>query len=429
MKDQLINRLLSRQGYIVLTLLMIIIFLFKSFQSLQYKETYGSPDLRNRITGARILKHYQYTSPYFYKWKQGENEQLLDPYDSPDIKVNRTTVTPFTLQLIQPFCDYSFQSITVGWYMAETIVLLLILLLMLKDVISPLNRFLCIAIALTIIGCSQSWLLHNINGQVYIFYALLLTLLYRSCQYNNHWAAILNGLLLSVLILMRPVMIVFALPFLLQRKWRPLLYVALFAAVYFMMQWYVGSIWIWKEYGDAMNVWAVQQFNLQPVKDYLDIHPIAKLEGSSAVQYSPYQWLTENSSLAGFVYRFLGSELSSAVLMLIALFLSAVFAFSIRNKLSKFDGSRLFVFAFLLYFIAEISLPAVRNIYNSIQWVFPLLIIFSQSYIQKKSIVLLIIGGLLSLGLFKFLPFDLTLAELIFAAICFQYINTKGVNA
>lgn len=429
MKDKRINNFFSRQGYILLSFLVISIFLFKTFQSLQYKESYASPDLRNRITGARILKHYQSASPYFYKWKEGDDEHLLDPYDSPEIKVNRNTVTPFTLQLIQPFCDYSFQSIAVGWYMAETIALIIILLLMLKQAVNQRQRFMCMVITFVITGCSQAWLLHNINGQVYIFYTLLLTLLYYSSLYKNNWACLLSGLLLAVLILMRPIMIAFVIPFLLQKKWRPLLYVITFTGVYFITQWYNGSIWIWKEYIHAMNVWAEQQFSLQPVKDYLDVYSITKIEGSLAVQYSPYQWLTENSSLTGLAFRFLGWQLPVTVLMITALFISALLAFSVRNKLNKFDARRLFVFAFMVYFIAEISLPAVRNIYTSVQWIFPLLVIFSQSNLHKKTIILLLIGGFFAMGFFKFLPFDLTLAELIFAVISIQYINTKLVHA
>jgi hypothetical protein len=61
--------------------------------------------------------------------------------------------------------------------------------------------------------------------------------------------------------------------------------------------------------------------------------------------------------------------------------------------------------------------------------VVPLLIIFSQPPAPTKRIWLLILGGLFSVGLFKFIPFDLTVAEVIFAAICFTYLNNRPTYA
>lgn len=422
---------LNKQTYILLSLLVIGIFIFRVVQTWQYKNNYGSVDLRNRIVGSRIITHQNGISPYYYKWKEGDGENYIDIYDSPDISVNRNTVTPFVLQLLQPVSDFTFQHIALGWYIAEVIALMLIVLLMLKGVNEWQERFFILFSSLIIIGCSQGWLLHNINGQVYIFYALLLTVLFYYFNSNRGLSNILCGLILAIFILMRPIAFVFLFPFLLKRKWKALGFFLLFIFIYFTGQYINHELWLWKDYSSAMKQWAAAYFTQHPVTDYINIYKVKNLEGSPVVSPSPYQALAEDSSLRGFAFRFFHLKLYTKELMMIAgiLFLTILFFF--RKKIITTDVKSLFILSFILYIVTEICLPAIRNSYNYVQWLFPLLIIFTSARKLPYYIYLaLIAGGLLALGFLKFLPFDLTLAELIFAAISLYFItHTNSANA
>ena len=420
----------SGRTYILLSFIVIGIFIFRVTQTWQYKNTYGSVDLRNRVIGSRITAHQKNGSPYFYKWKQADGENYLDIYDTPGIPVNRNTVTPFVLQLLEPVSDFKFQKIALGWYMAEVAALILIVLLIISALNDWQHRFYVLFSSLIIIGCSQGWILHNINGQVYIFYALLLTILFYYFNSNRKLSNILSGLILTVFILMRPIALIFLIPFLAKRKWKTLAFFLLFTVIYFIQQYINHQLWLWKDYASAMNQWSIGYFNQHPVNDYIDIYKIQNLEGSAAVPPSAYQSLTEDSSLRGLVFRFLHIKLFKEWLALITGLIYAGILFIYRKKIKVLDAKSLFIFCFLLYFIAEICLPAVRNSYNYVQWIFPLAIILTSIKLSAKVFVCILLATIMATGALKFLPFDLTMPELIFAAISIYFINhSKTANA
>ena len=420
----------SGRTYILLSFIVIGIFIFRVTQTWQYKNTYGSGDLRNRVIGSRITVHQKNVSPYFYKWNKADGENYLDIYDTPNILVSRITTTPFVLQLLQPVSDFQFQQIALGWYIAEVAALILIVLLIISALNDWHHRFYVLFSSLIIIGCSQGWLLHNINGQVYIFYALLLTMLFYYFNSKRKLSNILSGLILTVFILIRPIAVVFLFPFLVKRKWKTLGFFFLFAALYFIQQYINHQLWLWKDYASAMNQWGIEYFNQHPVNDYIDILKIKNLEASSVISPSPYQSLAEDSSLRGLIFRFLHIKLFKEWLALITVLIYTGILFIYRKKIEVLDAKPLFIFSFLLYLIAEICLPAVRNSYNYVQWIFPFTIILTSIKLSAKFVVPILLATLMATGLLKFLPFDLTMPELIFAAISIYFINhSKTANA
>ena len=85
------------------------------------------------------------------------------------------------------------------------------------------------------------------------------------------------------------------------------------------------------------------------------------------------------------------------------------------------DSQSLFLFAFLLYILAELFVMAPRNPYNLIQWIFPLTLILLQIRFNHPSFVLLVIG-LLLLHNFPFVvPYQAALAELLFIGVAIYH--------
>jgi len=92
-----------------------------------------------------------------------------------------------------------------------------------------------------------------------------------------------------------------------------------------------------------------------------------------------------------------------------------------RNKGKDMDSKSLFLFAFLLYILAELFVMAPRNPYNLIQWIFPLSLIFLQARYNHPSLILLI-AGLLLLHNFPFVfPYQAAFAELLFIGVAIYY--------
>ncbi len=52
----------------------------------------GSIDLRNRVTGWRLMAAG--VDPYHHQWSPGQPDTVLDVYNNPAVAVSKTTVTP-----------------------------------------------------------------------------------------------------------------------------------------------------------------------------------------------------------------------------------------------------------------------------------------------------------------------------------------------
>ncbi|HET9057899.1 MAG TPA: glycosyltransferase 87 family protein [Chitinophagaceae bacterium] len=417
--------LITARIYYILLFFIAGIFSVIVYNNWQFKKKYFSVDLRNRIVGARVLEHRHGVSPYGYKWKKEDGEMYLDIIDSPQTPVNRNTVTPFFLQLLLPFADNKFQSIAEAWYWIEIISLLLATVFMVWLSKGFINKIWVATIGFIFIGCSTGFKMHNINGQAYIFFAVLMLLLYLLfTKDKNILREALSGLILSILILTRPITVVFLLPYLIRKKWMTIVAVTCCFAVYFILLSTRHFLWLWPDYLNAMNYWSKDYFNPTVLKEYGQIYPLSTIEGSTAIEQSLIWHVSEDSALRGMVHRIFHVKLYTAQLVTASVILVGYFLFMFRKKIARAGIEQLFIVCFIAYLLLEICLPAVRNSYNYVQWLFPLIVIFSNRRFSLPVYGLMILAGWLALGFLKFLPFDLTLAELIFTAICFHYIKS-----
>lgn len=430
MNNSIIKISLRKKKPTLLLTLLTITFLISTINSWSDKSKYGTPDLRNRIVGSRVLKEKENLSPYFYKWNKADGDRFLDMYDSPEIPMNRNTVTPFITQILTPFCSLNYTSLSKYWYITEIAALLLILIVMTSMAQESESKLFLYAVSFIEIGLSQSWTLHNTSGQVYIFFPLLFTLLF----YFSHNPSLINNwlcvILLASLVLMRPPAALFILPFLLQSRWNIILPTLSLILTYFISLYLTNTLWVWTEYVKAMNLWSKDIFHDHFTKTYLEILQLRSIEGSNIILQSPKLNLLENSSIQSFFFRFFNIQLTSLQLLVI---MSCFFIFILTpfvKRLKSADLSHLFLITFLLYFVAELCLPAIRNSYNAVQWIFPLSILYLTKKLNPIVNLLMGVAAIFTIGWLKFLPFDLFIAELLFALAIFVYLSrNKQKNA
>src|SRR5271168_3624316 len=77
----------------------------------------GAIDLRNRITGIRLLEHN--VDPYHYKWQEPEPPDYCDPYNNPLLKVSKTTATPALLLLHLPLAALPYRLAQFLWFFLQ----------------------------------------------------------------------------------------------------------------------------------------------------------------------------------------------------------------------------------------------------------------------------------------------------------------------
>lgn len=416
----------STGALLVVFMLLLFWFIFSAIKIWNEKKEYGTPDLRNRVVGSRILKHKTNTSPYFYKWKKQDGEIYLDPYDTPDLVMNRNTVTPFMLQILLPVCDLTYNRLSFLWYVAEIIAFLTAVIIIVSQSKSWENRILLMCVALSGIGISQGWVLHNLSGQVYIFISLLLAIIFYFSQKNSWQFELAAGFVLAALILIRPNAAVFVLPFIIRARWKVITFFAVSLTLYFAYVSISGTMWVWKDYFNAMNLWYQECINQHSTNNYISILNTSELEHSKAILQPPQLIYLEDTSIINAASRFMHIHLTRIhllILMLVSFLIGGLYYY---KKIRTIDLNKLIVFAFVLYFISELCIPAIRNSYNAVQWVLPITIIILNRKISTLSAALLVAGSILGTGILKFLPYDLFMSELIFLLACLIFLTQNN---
>ncbi len=130
----------------------------------------GAIDLRNRITGVRLLKHG--IDAYRYKWRDGEPEEFADVYNNPKLPASKTTATPALLMLHLPLAALPYRPAQFLWFFAQWILLLGTGWLWLRTCTTSRQRWL-VALALTGFTYTAAWRLHAERGQAYVLLAFL----------------------------------------------------------------------------------------------------------------------------------------------------------------------------------------------------------------------------------------------------------------
>jgi hypothetical protein len=130
----------------------------------------GAIDLRNRITGLRLLEAG--IDAYHYKWHVGEPEEYCDVYNNPKLPVSKTTATPALLMLHLPLAAMPYRVAQFCWFFAQWLLLLGIGGLWLRAGKTPWQRW-CVALAVTGFTYTAAWRLHAERGQAYVLLAFL----------------------------------------------------------------------------------------------------------------------------------------------------------------------------------------------------------------------------------------------------------------
>ena len=209
----------------------------------------GAIDLRNRITGARLLESG--INPYTYKWTYGNPDIYCDVYNNPNVPVSKTTASPALLVLHAPLAALPYRDGEFAWLAAQWLLLLGTGWLWLRSCTAEWQRV-GLALLLTGFTYTAAWRLHAERGQSYvlltfIFAAWLALTLDRS--WSRHWAV---GILAGLLIVLRPTFALL-LPFVALHRRAQLIGAAIGLLVSFGAPMLLHSP-CWPEYASAMQV-------------------------------------------------------------------------------------------------------------------------------------------------------------------------------
>jgi hypothetical protein len=315
----------------------------------------GSIDLRNRVTGTRLL--LDHLDPYFYKWHEPEPPEDCDPYNNPQLPVSKTTATPALLLLDLPVAVFPYRTGQFFWFFLQWACLVGASTLWAGILPTEPHRLALAAFA-TGFTYTAAWRLHAERGQAYVLllflFALWLTFTLRGQK------KFMAGLLAGILAALRPPFLLL-LPFLAGRRREQLsgFVVGLLLAVLLPM-FFRADIWL--KYEHAMQEHsALYRQGIDPAPGperfpaTIENMPTDLLAHYVAIPYADF-------SVHGLL-RALGLEPAPAWPPL-ALVGAASLAWLGWKRAASLELLLAGVTTWL--FLLDLTLPAYRNIYNDV---------------------------------------------------------------
>ena len=212
----------------------------------------GSVDLRNRITGARLLQSHR--DAYHYKWKLPEPPEFCDPYNNLALPISKVTVTPTLLMLNFPLAALPYRPAQFIWLISQWLLLLGAGLIWMRLIPSFRLRWLWAAV---VVGFTYTaaWRLHAERGQAYVVMIFLLACWMVVTIHPRFGNSLRGGLLAGLLVALRPPLLLLLWPFMLLRR-RGQLVGAIIGLVLSAGPPLLWSSSCWSDYQSGMQTWS-----------------------------------------------------------------------------------------------------------------------------------------------------------------------------
>lgn len=409
------------------------------YRDIQIEKLYPG-DLRNRITGSRL--QMAGISPYFYHSKPGDSQWFYDPQNYYNRIHSNVTCTPFFHQIISPIALLPQRTISRLWLFIDYVIILLISFMALRRKASIKQKW-AVAIIVLFFLYTYAWTENVYCGQMYLFISLLGFLHF---YILSRKPTILNGMLAGIvaisLVLIRPPAALCLLPLVFLIKTYPRKFIwAYFISVACILLIAFGSQQsrqYWSDYGKIVYIFS--HGDKRKFKHEVPVQPV-NLEGwnidevmDHARQFS-YKSNGENGNLKVFPFYFFKYRATPKVLSIALLVTIGTLFWIIYRKRIKLQKPTLFwltLTGFCFYMVAEFYSPVYRHTYNSVQWIFPLILLasyYSSGY-RKIFIIGILTGLFLNAPFIHFIQMQATLGEyLICASIFGIIITTKKVES
>ena|GEM_PF-976830 len=339
-------------GWVILGLALLVSFVIDCRNVAQG----GSIDLRNRITGVRLLENG--IDPYHYKWHTGDSEEYCDPFNNPNLAVSKTTVSPGLLVLNIPLAQMPYRTAQWCWLVIQWLLLVGTLFLWLHQCTTTRQQWL-VSGFITGLTYTAAWRLHAERGQTYVVLLLLfacwLILTMSSKRGNGFWAGFLAGLLAAF----RPPLLAL-LPFMALHRRGQLLGAAAGLLVGVGLP-ILGEANCWTAYSAAMQTYTeVYRTDFNP--HYHQAYP-------AEVEHIPLDTLAGfvTISYADFSAHALLKSFDAEPFPVLLVLLVALAPFGLWLWLSRaMPVERLLVGLAAWMFLIDLFLPSYRNNYNDV---------------------------------------------------------------
>jgi hypothetical protein len=427
----------------ILLIVAIVIGLLGFLSDFRNTLKFGGIDLRNRVVGARLLT--KGLDPYYFKWRQGDDERLIDPLDWPTIPVSRVTVNPSILLFQSTFANLPYFPQRIIWFVMQWFCLITSVFIFVKNSLHTLqSKFILISI-FTLISGSFLWRLHIDVGQFYIVYVLLLSLAYKCFNSNFKYANALGGFFTGLAACFRFPIIVIVLPMIIFRKFQMLIATIVSFFTCLAVSILLAGLPAWQSYLSAMTANSKLNAGLISVAkvDLEKIYPKI-IEGMNNLQSFAGGLPHSDSSLQSLLRRIFSLQMESKYLIIMlaaTLLLYSFTIYSFNQNNHKANGTTVdlvFLIGLITILIADFLIPAPRYPYNDVLFIIPLILLLKNiklsNTLMLSCAILMYTGFLILNGMFSWVPAEvqvgqfLILSSMILISIIFVKTDIKKLT-
>jgi hypothetical protein len=389
--------------------LLTVILFFAIRRDIGYEKTYTG-DLRNRVTGARLVKDGR--SPYFYKWAPEDGLRYYDPANFDRMKPSNMTSTPMLYHLLSPLVDLPQAEISRIWLGIEYLVLIALVLFAFGRAPADADKQ---AVLLTtgLVLLSNGWKSHISVGQTYLLiplFAMLFLVFWRK-ETLPAWG-LAAGVAAVCLVSIRPNTLLFFVPFLWLLRHRSRAWLGCFFLPPLLFAcWLLSSAHersLWSDY--FRNIAEGSKFEQQPDVYGVNTNPhdphYSRWEGiymdqaarADSISRIRTPFYSENGNFFVLYRLVLHRSLPIAVLAVLAAIATAALVLLYWLRLSPAQRQqvpRAAIFGCCLFMIPDLFSPIYRHQYYTVQWILPLLLAATLVSIRDRRWFIVLLGALL----------------------------------
>jgi hypothetical protein len=345
--------LMPKVGWMMIALALLVSFALDFNNNAQG----GAIDLRNRITGVRLMENG--IDAYHYKWHIGEPLEYADVYNNPKLPVSKTTGTPALLLVNMPLALLPYRLGQFLWFFAQWGLLLGTGWLWLRACETARARWL-VTLFVTGFTYTAAWRLHAERGQAYVLLAFLFAWWLTRTRDAEKSDGFLAGFLAGVLVALRPPF-VFLLPFAALHRRGQLAGAAAGLLLGFGLPLLVNSD-CWSDYSRAMQTQSEYYRSGVDLRPGRQTYP-AKIEGVPTRILANYVAIP----YADFSVHALLRELGFAPFPVWPLLLAIALPFGLWLIYSRAEPVEMLLPGMAAWlFLTDLFLPAYRDSYNDV---------------------------------------------------------------
>ncbi len=355
---------------IILAISIIVAFL-SFFRDINNTIYYGGVDLRSNVVGARLLLEDK--DPYYYVWKEGDSDLLLQPTANPNIPVGHVAVSPTVLFIYTSTAKLPYGIQQNIWFILQWVFLITSVYIFARASKSEIKSKLIWILGLLFISGSFMWRLHVERNKIIILYGFLVAIAFLIYNMSFKHKDLVSGIFIGFTTALRLPYILMCIPFFIFKKWKVIIGMVIGLLIGITLPLIFTKPIIWINYFTAMQMQVKINTGEIPTIEYDYIRrTIEGMDNLYLVAVLP----AINFSIQALFMGYANIVLNTNILLISLIIILGIITFFLyKYYIKNINSELIFLIGIVLVYLSELFIPAVRFNYYDVIFVNILLLI------------------------------------------------------